>query len=122
MTDVEKVARAIADWQIPGTYEKACAINPLSSQGPHKGHFDVMAKAAIAACNEWPPIEDLPDEIKRDGTPVLLAFGTLVLWCKWSDDPYGSEGPGWYGWAPPMGLAPLDNPTRFHLIEGPDDA
>ena len=49
---MEKMARAICNWQDPDNWDRAGEIPAGSSMGPHREHFRVMARAVLAALEE----------------------------------------------------------------------
>lgn len=120
MTDVDRGAKAI--W--------AAARQSLElDTGWDHGEFGVnlgdemkdmyrrMYKAAIAVCNEWMPIEELPDEIKRDSVKILgsrqLGSGEWVHSVIHFNGVYDQ-------WITEPGRWRFE-PTHFRLIEGPDN-
>jgi enolase len=70
---VERVAKAICNWQDPDNWNRVQEVHPLDSTNIHPEHFRIMARAAV--------------EAMREPTDEML----LAMRCAWSEFPNGAN-------------------------------
>lgn len=77
----------------------------------------------LRAANEWQPIETVPDSIKQDGMPILVArhdpvWGWVRGFARWVDI-RGVTGWVAHGFFNPPGELGLAHPTHWRPIPDP---